>query len=124
MNQMTKFGIILASICFLASGVLAFTYKVTKPEIDSRAREEEKAALEMILPEADEFVDKKIDGIEYYEGYKDKKLVGYCVKTAGMGYSGYIHMMVGINPAGVIEGVEVLDQQETPAGFIPTIMWM
>ena len=114
MNQMTRFGLILAAICLVASAVLAATYKITKPIIEIRAKEEEKAALEVILPDADDFAEKKAGDIEYYEGYKNSSLVGYCVKAIGTGYGGYFHIMVGIDPSGMIEGVEVLDHQETP----------
>jgi electron transport complex protein RnfG len=114
MNQMVRFGLILAMICLIASGVLAVTYKVTKPAIEMRAKEEEKAALEAILPEADDFVEKQVNGIGYYEGYKEKRLIGYCVKAVGNGYGGYFHIMVGVDPMGTIHGVEILDHQETP----------
>ncbi len=114
MNQMIRFGLVLAVICLIASGVLAVTYKITKPAIDMRAKEAEKEALESILPEADEFVEKSLDGVDYYEGYKEKGLIGYCVKAVGNGYGGYFHIMVGVDPAGTIHGVEVLDHQETP----------
>jgi electron transport complex protein RnfG len=114
MNQMTKFGLILAAICLAASFVLAVTYKVTKPAIDARAAEEEASALSKILPEADDFIKKEADAIEYYEGYKNKNLVGYCVKAVGNGYGGYFHMIIGIDTSGVIKGVAVLAHQETP----------
>ena len=115
MKQLFKFGLILASICFAASLVLAMTYEATKPVIDSRAKEDEAKALSgSVMPEADDFREKAVDGIEYYEAYKNKRLIGYCVKAVGSGYGGYFHIIIGVDRSGVIKGVEVLDHQETP----------
>ena len=94
--------------------VLAVTYEVTKPKIEEQERLEEEAALKSVLPEADSFTGKQAGEIDYFEAMKDGKLAGYCVKVTGQGYGGFIKMIVGVNPNGVIEGVEILQQQETP----------
>ena len=115
MNQLVKFGLILALICLVATLVLALTYEVTKPKIgEQRALEEKKEALEVILPGADSFNEKKINDIEYFEALRGKDLIGYCVRVTGSGYGGYIRMIVGIGLSGKIEGVEVLEHYETP----------
>lgn len=114
MKQLLKFGLILCFICLIATLVLAVTYEVTKPKIEEQQRLEEEAALKSILPEADSFIKKQSEGIDYYEAIKDGKLTGYCVKAVANGYGGYIHMMIGINLTGTIEGLEILQQQETP----------
>lgn len=115
MNQLVRFGFILGIICLLATFVLALTYEVTKPKIDEQLRIEEKESLEIIMPGADSFEEKSIDGIEYFEALnKDKEFMGYCIRVVGNGYNGYIRMLVGIDAAGVIKGVEILEQYETP----------
>jgi len=114
MRQLAKFGLILAAICFAAALVLALTYRVTKPAIAARAEEEEREALRLVLPDADDFVRKGRDGAEYYEGYRDKRAVGYCIRAFGNGYGGYFRGMVGIDRSGVIQGLLVLEHQETP----------
>lgn len=114
MNQVVKFGVILGAICLAATLVLAITYEVTKPKIDAEFKREEKAALEAIQPDADSFTEKSVDGIEYFDAMKDGKVVGYCVRTTGTGYNGYIRMIVGIDKTGVIKGVEIIEQYETP----------
>lgn len=114
MNQLIRFGIILGVICLAATLVLAVTYEVTKPKIEEQLRKEEAAALKEIMPSADSFEPKALDGMDYFEAYKSGKLAGYCLKVTGMGYGGYIRMLVGINPGGVIQGVRVLEHQETP----------
>jgi electron transport complex protein RnfG len=114
MNQLVKFGLILGLICLIATLVLAVTYQVTKPEIDKKLKEEEQAALKEILPEADSFVEKTIEEIDYFEASKGKDLIGYCIKTIGNGYNGYMRIIVGIDLNGIIKGVRVLEHSETP----------
>ncbi len=116
MNQLFKFGLILSLICFIATLVLAVTYQITSPKIEEQKRIEEKEALQVVMPQAASFGEEKsVDGIDYFEAFdQDKKLLGYCVKTVGTGYSGFIRMMVGLDRQGTIEGLEVLEQQETP----------
>ena len=113
-NQMVKFGLILGIICLAATLVLAFTYEITKPKIEEEMRQEEQTALKTIMPEADSFNAKTIDNIEYFEALKQSALTGYCIKVTGQGYGGYIRIIVGIDPKGVIEGVRILEHQETP----------
>lgn len=114
MNQLLKFGLILGAICLAATLVLALTYEVTKPKIEEQFRTEEQAALKAIMPAADSFKERSLDGIEYFEAFKGENLIGYCVRAAGSGYSGYIKMIAGIDLNGVIQGVSVLEQSETP----------
>src|SRR3990167_7825028 len=104
MNQLIRFGLILGTICLIATLVLAATYELTKPKIEEQLKIEEQAALKAILPEADSFSEKTIDDIGYFEALKNGSLIGYCVKLTGTGYSGYIRMMVGIELDGTIKG--------------------
>ena len=113
-SQMVKFGLILAVICLSATLVLAVTYQVTKPKIDEELRAEEEAALKIILPEADSFNAKSVNGIEYFDALKGRSLVGYCIKVTGIGYNGFMRMVVGIDAGGVIKGIEILEHHETP----------
>jgi electron transport complex protein RnfG len=114
MNQLAKFGLILGMICLIATLVLALTFELTKSKIEAGALQEEQDALKIIIPQADSFEYKTVDGIDYYEAYCNKNLVGYCLKVTGAGYGGYIRMVVGIDIKGKIEGVEVLEHYETP----------
>ena len=114
MNQLVKFGLILGVICLAATIVLAVTYEVTKPRIEAELKAEERNALKAIIPSADSFNEKVLDGIEYFEALKDKRVIGYCIKVVGNGYNGYIRMIAGVDPNGVIQGVTVLEHGETP----------
>jgi len=104
----------LGIVCLLATLVLAVTYEVAKPRMAEQARLAEETALKQILPDADSFTQKTVDGISYFEAMKGRDLTGYCVRVTGEGYGGYIRMMVGIDPSGVIKGVMVLKHHETP----------
>ncbi len=114
MNQMVRFGSVLGVICLTATLVLAVTYEVTKPKIDAQIKAEEDAALKEVMPGADSFEAKTIEGIEYFEALKAGTLSGYCIKASGPGYGGPVRIMVGMDKNGVIRGVSVLEQQETP----------
>lgn len=114
MNNLFKFGLTLGIICLAATLVLAVTYEVTKPKIEEQLKTEEQDALKIVMPQADSFNEKVLDGIEYFEAFKDKNLIGYCVRVVGGGYTGYIRIITGIDPAGAIQGVEILEHNETP----------
>lgn len=111
---MWKFGMILGVICLAATLVLAVTYEMTKPKIEAQMKAEESEALKKIMPSAGSFEAKTAGEIEYFEALKDGTLIGYCLKVTGTGYGGYIRMIVGIDPGGIIKGVRVLEHQETP----------
>lgn len=114
MNQLVRFGIILGLICLAATLVLAVTYEITKPKIDAELKREEENALKTIMPDADSFKEKSIEGIKYFEALKGADLIGYCIKVTGSGYNGYIRMIVGIDKDGIIKGINILEQYETP----------
>jgi NosR/NirI family nitrous oxide reductase transcriptional regulator len=44
------------------------------------------------------------------------KLVGYAAAADATGYGGPIYLLVGVDPSGQIEGIQIIEQRETP-GF-------
>jgi len=114
MNQLFRFGSILTVICLVATLVLAVTYEITKPKIEQYEKQEEERALLAIMPQADSFVKKSLDGIDYFESLRGNELIGYCVRVLGSGYSGYIRIIAGVDLNGVIQGVQILEHTETP----------
>ncbi len=114
MKQILKFGFILGVICLTATFVLAVTYEITKPKIEEQRKQEEQSALKLIIKGADDFVEKQSGDMDYFEAYSGGKLVGYCLRVTGNGYGGYIRMLVGVDKAGTILGIKVLEQYETP----------
>lgn len=115
MNQSLKFGLVLGSICLMATLVLSATYEITKPRIDREMKKEEDAALKMIAPDADSFsAVKNKNGIEYFEAYKKNDVIGYCLKQTAQGYGGRIRLVIGVTKDGNITGVQILEHYETP----------
>ena len=114
MNQMVKYGFILAGICFAAALVLSLVYRATEPKIEEARRREEEAARRELLPAAEAFEKRSAGGMEYYAGLSGGRAVGYCFPASGRGYGGFLKLMVGIDPEGKIAGVRVLEHQETP----------
>ena len=114
MSQLLKFGFVLGIICLIATLVLAVTYEITRPKIEAQLKKEEQAALKEIIPNADYFDAKSADGIQYFEAVRAKNVIGYCLKITATGYCGYIRMIAGIDTKGVIKGISVLEQYETP----------
>ena len=105
---------ILALVCFCSALILGVANKLTATAIAEQMSGEEKAALQSVLPEADAFEAKKTDLDEYYVATAAGKPVGYCLITESQGYSSTIRMMIGLSNDGLIRGVKVLSQQETP----------
>jgi len=111
---MLRFIVVLTLVCVCAALVLGITYSVTKPLIAAQKERETKAALEKILPGADEYKTGLLKGEEYYKAYSSGRLLGYALFADGNGYAGNIEMLIGIDVDGKITGLEVLSQSETP----------
>ncbi|WP_461536261.1 electron transport complex subunit RsxG [Spongorhabdus nitratireducens] len=119
----------------LTVGLITLTWVFTKARIDDQIRQAEIRALEEILPRAD------IDGSALYdndllktrisipvnkqlgsrttaEGYAafkgDTPVAVILPVVAPKGYSGAIHMLVGIKADGTLSGVRVTNHKETP----------
>jgi electron transport complex protein RnfG len=120
MKEVVKFGGILLFITGLAAGLLAYVDSLTKPKIEEQKKSEQETALGWVLPQAKEGVIVPC-GPEgealYYIGYARKEttdLVGYAFLAKGTGYSSDIETMVGVDTSGVITGIRILSQEETP----------
>jgi len=116
MKEIVRFGVILALICIVASGLLAGVNSLTKARIIAQAKAEEEAALSEVLPEAVNFEPIQSDGdIIYYKGCnKDNKFVGVAFKASKKGYSSVIETMAGMTRDGTITAIKILSQNETP----------
>ena len=102
---------VLTIICVVSGLLLGITYSVTKERIDLQDQRKEKAALKVVLPQAESF--KKEN--DYYQGLdKSGKPLGYAFMAVGQGYSSKIKIMIGINSQKVIQGIKITSQQESP----------
>jgi len=117
-----KNGLIMAAYSLIAGAALAFVYMKTAPVIEAQkeARTGDTVMLE-VLPGMSGGFEKKGEegGFQYWIGYRDSgrhDVGGYVFIVLGNGYTKGvpIETMVGVDPDGVITGVKILFQQETP----------
>jgi electron transport complex protein RnfG len=119
---MIKLGLVLALFATAACVMLAFVYSGTKTIIAQRQQEDLDAALKDLFPEADSFME--IDGVEspdravtvenVYGALKGDKIEGLALTLSRASYSGPIMTMAGVSSAGVITGVKILEDSDTP----------
>ena len=103
---------------------LGYINDITKGPKAKAKLEKKINALRSVLPEfnnnpVDEVLLVKTelarDSVEIYPALKDGTNVGTAViGSSEKGYSGLIKIMVGFNPDGSINNIEVLEQKETP----------
>lgn len=113
----------LLVITAVAAAALGFVYKYTKDPIDKAAADKLKAAINVVVPGADNgSVTEKIvpasDGsgdLIFYSVTVDNQLIGTAVKTySNNGFSGLITVMVGFDASGNIIDSNILEHKETP----------
>jgi electron transport complex protein RnfG len=111
----------ILSLLFISVGMsaaLGFVYTLTKGPIEIAIKQKEIAAVKDVLPafDNDPTVDvKNIDGLTFYTGTKEGKVIGVAAKTfTDKGFSGRFDLMVGFLPDGTIHNTVVIEQKETP----------
>ncbi|MBR3835837.1 MAG: FMN-binding protein [Clostridia bacterium] len=106
--------IALFVICLVATTLLAFANSVTAPIIDELAVKTEMESRKKVCILAEEFVDKKENGISYAVGVdKDGKELGMVFTTTAKSYGGEILVMTGVDMDGKVSGVELLSINDT-----------
>lgn len=116
MKDMLRLGTILLLVTGIASALLAFVNLKTKPYILAQQEFEQKQALSIALPGADPVAFVAHEG-GYFIGYKTtarEEIVGYVLVANGKGYAKDITTLFGVDTAGVIQGLKITFQQETP----------
>lgn len=113
--KIIKMGLFLALVAAIAGGSLSFVNSITADIIAENAIASEKANLELIFPDADNFV--------IVENFDDEsglilgvyEAVGYGIvyKVQVTGYANPIIFMVGISDDAKIVGYEVLEVKDT-----------
>jgi electron transport complex protein RnfG len=108
--------IVLTVISFIAAGLLAFTFASTNPRILKLEKQKQSEAFKIIFKTASTFSEKRKNGIDYFQAEDSSgKIVGYIFPVNAMGYSSAgIQMLAGINKKGVVKGVKIVTQLETP----------
>lgn len=118
---------VLLIICIIAAGVLGVTNAVTYEKIIEEMAKESDLARKAVLSDATEFrklEESDVDGIldkaaydivdEVFEGTSGGQLNGYTVKTVPKGYGGSVEIIIGIDTLGMVRGIKVGENSETP----------
>ena len=107
---------VLTVVGLISGAALAFMYNYASPLIAKNQKNEMEKAIFKLFPDA-----KKYDKIAMGENIvfkvtgKDGKTLGYAFIAEGNGYQGPIKIMAGIKPdLATLEGIEILESQETP----------
>jgi len=116
MKEIIRYGFVLTLICAVSGGLLAGVDMLTEPKIALQKANEEKAALEEVMPQADKFEMVKAEGKpEYYKAFdKSGAFLGVVFKASAKGYSSIIEVLTGMLKSGNITAIKVLSQNETP----------
>lgn len=123
-STLVNMVVVLFVITLVAGLTLGYVNDITL-EPKARARLAKKvSALKTVLPTFDndpvpEMVRVKSepakDSIEIYPAFREGAFAGAAVTGASeRGYSGLVKLMVGFQPDGKINNIEVLEQKETP----------
>lgn len=122
MKEILRLCFVLTVIAAVSAGVLAFVDQKTQEPIANALKAEEMAAVESVLPPFDNEADKdtltlgdESQSYKFYRGRMEGEIVGAAFTViAPNGYSGDIKVMVGVDTAGAVVGVAILDHRETP----------
>ncbi|XCP83492.1 RnfABCDGE type electron transport complex subunit G [Roseburia hominis] len=130
MNKIIKNTLILTAITVIAGLALGAVYEVTKAPIAKAQEAAKQEACQQVFPEADSFEAMEVDADaaakaieamgtnatvdEVYAAKVDGSDAGYVVTTTDKdGYGGNIQISVGIMNDGTINGISILDINET-----------
>lgn len=118
MKEILKLTLSLTFICAVAGGALAFVAQKTALPREQARIAKRNAKMTLLLPETTARVEEAfIDGEVTFFGAHDASgnLVAYCAESSDPnGFGGVVKVLVGFNPDGVIRGVLVLENSETP----------
>ena len=106
---------ILLAICATITFALAAVYQLTAPTIELREIEKESEARSRVLNGAERFTEifgSFPDGVS--EVFKADNGTGYVMRTVTRGYGSPITFVIGIGSDGTVEGITILDHNETP----------
>ena len=118
-DSVVRMVIVLTVTCLVAGICLSYTYNKTKDGIAHAELDAQLKSVRKVLPAFDGEPEQRtltINGEEktFYLGRKDGTVVGVATRSASLGYGGTLNILVGVNPEGVITGVDLLQHQETP----------
>ena len=118
-NNILHFALVLFLVNLIATSLLAGVYFVTRPVIERQTEISRQEALREVMPDSmgDRIVPVEMGKeICYWKVYKglSNEPTGYIFTAKRYGYSSTIETMVGMSKDGIITGVKILSQNETP----------
>ena len=120
-ERITKPSIILMLVALVAALALSHIKRITQYNIDRQERMKQENALAIVLPGytigTEHTATVQGESFTWWNAEKkeaDKVQKGYAFLTSTPGYSGPVKSMVGVDDTGVIQGISVLEQTETP----------
>lgn len=116
MREITRFSIVLFLICLVSGGFLALIFDIAEPRIIQQRQLEEKRAIEEVLPQVPEVIEKvqEEDLVFYKAKDAEGNLIAFVFITRAYGYSSDIRAVVSLSPQGNIIEVGILEHTETP----------
>ncbi|AJQ94070.1 electron transport complex subunit RsxG [Gynuella sunshinyii] len=116
----------LAGLCCMISIIIYMGYHSTMEDIRLRMTEDRQALLQQVLPAGvyDNHPDQETfqltdadylpEPVIIYPARQNGHLMAVAFQTAAKGYSGDIHLMIGVTLSGELLGVRVISHTETP----------
>ena len=114
---------LLAFVGLLTSAALTVANQATQQPIAASLQKDLQSSLSQVLPAGSFDNDLARSTVEIpapegkrkvYVAKKAGQITGLVYEVSGKGYSGQIRLVMGISPAGVVQGVRVLSHTETP----------
>ncbi|MFP4198569.1 MAG: RnfABCDGE type electron transport complex subunit G [Halanaerobium sp.] len=115
-NSTKNLILTLVLIGTVSALLLTFVYQWTTPYIQANQAEQQKAAINEVLPDAENVEEVEKDGQTFFEGYDaDGNQVGVAFINTGGGYNGTIEVMIGVDlESEEVNKFSVLTHEETP----------
>ena len=129
MRSTVMLVVVLTLVCLISALALALVNSITEDRIAEQKRLAELRAVSEALPRDSVNYDndpskdviavtqwKTKDGTpkRVFLGKKGGNVVGVAFTSAGEGYGGYITIMMGVDLAGKLTGIQILEHLETP----------
>ncbi len=128
MKEIARLAFVLTAITAIAALLLSVVEALTREPIAEQRRQLTLRALGSVLPPFDNHPDEDTVTLEagvdrrgapiertFYRGSRGGVLSGVAFEVvAPDGYSGNIHIMVGVYPDGAVRAIEILTHAETP----------
>lgn len=116
-----RLTVTLFAITAVVALLLGFVNSITVDKIAENALIAQQEAVAKVMPKADIFGEvvyefENADAVfaAFAESGAERELLGYCVRVTVMGSQDEITMMVGVSLDGVVQGVSLISNSETP----------